>query len=71
MLVAAGVVDVFFHMTADPWDIAAAVPIVEEAGGTVSDLDGDRSISSGAALYSNGYVHHRVLDVLRSTATAP
>jgi histidinol-phosphatase len=70
MLVAAGIADAFFHMAADPWDIAAAVPIVEEAGGTVTDLDGERSISSGAAIYSNGRVHSQVLDVLRSTAAA-
>jgi len=66
VLVAAGVADVFFHMSAGPWDIAAAVPIVEEAGGTVSDLDGGRSISSGAAVYSNGRVHQEVLEVLQS-----
>ena len=66
VLVAAGVADVFFHMSAGPWDIAAAVPIVEEAGGTVSDLDGGRSISSGAAVYSNGRVHAEVLEVLQS-----
>jgi len=70
MLVAAGAIDAFFHMTADPWDIAAAVPIVEEAGGTVTDLNGDRSISTGAAIYSNGYIHRQVLDVLQSTAAA-
>jgi histidinol-phosphatase len=66
MLVAAGVADVFFHMSADPWDIAAAVPIVEEAGGAVSDLDGGRSISSGTAVYSNGRVHREVLECLRA-----
>ena len=66
VLVAAGVVDVFFHMSAGPWDIAAAVPIVEEAGGMVSDLDGGRSILSGAAVYSNGRVHREVLEVLQS-----
>lgn len=65
-LVAAGVVDVFFHMSAGPWDIAAAYPIVEEAGGTVSDLAGGRSISSGTAVYSNGHIHHEVLGVLQS-----
>ena len=65
-LVAAGVVDVFFHMSAGPWDIAAAYPIVEEAGGTVSDLAGGRSISSGAAVYSNGHIHDEVLEVLQS-----
>lgn len=66
MLVAEGAADVFFHMSAGPWDIAAAVPIVEEAGGTVSDLDGNRDISSKAAVYSNGHVHREVLDLLRS-----
>ncbi|MEY9938999.1 fructose-1,6-bisphosphatase/inositol monophosphatase family enzyme [Streptacidiphilus sp. MAP5-52] len=70
MLVAAGTVDAFFHMSASPWDIAAAVPIVEEAGGVVTDLDGERDISSGAAVYSNGHIHRQVLDALRSTAAA-
>jgi histidinol-phosphatase len=68
MLVAAGVVDAFFHITADPWDIAAAVPIVEEAGGTFSDLDGGRSLTTRAAIYTNGCVHSQVLDALQSTA---
>lgn len=69
VLVASGVVDAFFHIRAAPWDIAAAVPIVEEAGGTVTDLDGRHSITSKAAVYSNGLVHYEVLDALRS-ATA-
>lgn len=68
MLVAAGTADVFFHMSARPWDIATAVPIVEEAGGTFSDLDGGRSISSGAAVCSNGHVHREVLDLLRTAS---
>jgi histidinol-phosphatase len=71
LLVAAGVADVFFHMSAGPWDIAAAVPIVEEAGGMVSDLDGGRSITSKAAVYSNGRVHREVLEVLRSVTAEP
>lgn len=70
MLVAAGTVDAFFHTAAGPWDIAAAVPIVEEAGGMVTDLDGERGISSGAAVYSNGHVHNQVLDALRSATAA-
>lgn len=70
MLVAAGTVDVFFHMSAGPWDIAAAVPVIEEAGGMFSDLDGSRSISSGAAVYCNGNIHREVIDLLRSTISA-
>ena len=65
MLVAAGQVDVFVHLAAGPWDIAAAVPIVEEAGGQFSDLHGGRSISLGAALLTNGRVHDAALRHLR------
>ncbi|MYS19586.1 MULTISPECIES: inositol monophosphatase family protein [unclassified Streptomyces] len=61
MLVAAGEVDVFLHLTAGPWDIAAAVPIVEEAGGRFSDMHGVRSITSGAAVFTNGLLHEDVL----------
>lgn len=68
MLVAAGVVDAFFHTAADPWDIAAAVPIVEEAGGTFSDLDGGRSLTTRAAIYTNGRLHSQVLDAVQPTA---
>ncbi|MFF2078306.1 inositol monophosphatase family protein [Kitasatospora sp. NPDC058162] len=66
LLVAAGVVDVFLHLKAGPWDIAAVVPIVEEAGGRFSDLDGDRGISTGAALFTNGRVHDEVLELVRA-----
>ncbi|MFC1411180.1 inositol monophosphatase [Streptacidiphilus sp. N1-12] len=61
MLVATGEVDVFLHLAAGPWDIAAAVPIVEEAGGRFSDLHGGRSITSGAAVFTNGLLHEDVL----------
>ncbi|MFE9327314.1 inositol monophosphatase family protein [Nocardia sp. NPDC052278] len=64
MLVASGRVDIFLHLTAGPWDIAAAVPIVEEAGGPFSDLRGGRSISSGAAVFTNGRVHEEVLELI-------
>ncbi|ABW16314.1 inositol-phosphate phosphatase [Parafrankia sp. EAN1pec] len=64
MLVAAGKIDVFLHLTAGPWDIAAAVLIVEGAGGRYSDLRGGRSISLGSAVFTNGRVHDEVLDLL-------
>lgn len=40
---AAGVYDGFFEFRLGPWDIAAGILLVEEAGGVVSDLDGGRS----------------------------
>lgn len=64
LLVASGVLDVFLHLTAGPWDLAAAVPILEEAGGRFSDLEGGRSVFLGSALFSNGRVHDEVVDLL-------
>lgn len=37
---AAGVYDGFFEFRLAPWDLAAGTLLIEEAGGTVSDLDG-------------------------------
>jgi myo-inositol-1(or 4)-monophosphatase len=39
---AAGIYDGFFELRLSPWDIAAGLLLVEEAGGKVSDLDGGR-----------------------------
>ncbi len=38
--VAAGRCDIFFELLLSPWDIAAGILLVEEAGGIVTDLDG-------------------------------
>ena len=45
---AAGVYDGFFEFRLSPWDIAAGVLLIEEAGGRVSDLDG------GAGYFGSG-----------------
>jgi len=41
---AAGIFDGFFEFNLSPWDIAAGAVIVREAGGTVTDLNGDDEI---------------------------
>lgn len=46
------------------WDLAPLQVLVEEAGGTFTDLHGARSIRSGHALATNGLVHDVVLDAL-------
>lgn len=48
-----------------PWDIAANLVIVEEAGGRLTDLDGVARIDSGQAVSSNGLLHDEVLQALR------
>ena len=39
--VAAGRYDMYFELSLSPWDIAAGLLLVSEAGGTVSDIRGD------------------------------
>ncbi|MCS0644722.1 inositol monophosphatase family protein [Curtobacterium flaccumfaciens] len=65
MMVAEGVLDVAGEPDLKPWDIAALVPIVEEAGGRFTSLDGDPGPWHGSALASNGLVHDAVVEVIR------
>jgi histidinol-phosphatase len=65
LLVAAGLLDAFLLVGAGPWDIAALVPIVREAGGAFSDLAGQDRFDTGSALFSNGRVHGEALDAVR------
>ena len=39
--------------------------VVEEAGGRVTDLDGQRTIDAGTVLATNGLLHDEVLTKLR------
>ena len=64
LLVAEGLVDVFLLTGGGPWDLAALVPIVEEAGGRFSDLSGGRGIEGAAGLFSNGALHDQVLELV-------
>jgi myo-inositol-1(or 4)-monophosphatase len=65
-LVAAGRLEAFWEPHLHPWDVAAGVLLVEEAGGRVTDLRG-RALRGpgGDVLASNGLVHDAVLAVLR------
>ena len=47
------------------WDLAPLQILVEEAGGTFTDLEGKPTHASGSCVSSNGLVHERVLKALR------
>ncbi|MGQ0574909.1 MAG: histidinol-phosphatase [Pseudonocardia sp.] len=64
-LVAEGAVDIAVDAAANPWDLAAMVPIVTEAGGRLTDLTGATTWSGGDGLATNGHVHDAALDHLR------
>jgi myo-inositol-1(or 4)-monophosphatase len=66
-LVAAGRVDAFTTLNISPWDVAAGVLCVEEAGGRVTDFDGEPwQLDKSDLLVSNGHVHDAVLAEIRT-----
>ena len=68
--VAAGRFDGFWEQRLHPWDIAAAALIIEEAGGRVTDLQGEAfSPRAGQILASNGPLHDELTSVIRTFAT--
>jgi len=63
--VAAGRLDGYWELKLRPWDVAAGCLIVREAGGTVSDLTGERfSIYDREIVASNGLIHGHMLGIL-------
>jgi histidinol-phosphatase len=64
MLVAEGVVDVSCEPEVSLWDLAALQPIVEEAGGSFTDLSGVARPDGGSVLCSNGLLHDATLAAL-------
>lgn len=63
--VAAGTFDAFWEMRLAPWDIAAGLLLVREAGGRVTDLAGvDIVPASTPVVASNGVLHEWLLENL-------
>ena len=67
--VAAGRTDGYWERNLSPWDIAAGLLLVREAGGFVTDLDGgDAMLSKGHVVAGNEAMHRELLAVLRPAA---
>ena len=65
--VACGKVDGFWEYELHPWDTAAGILIVEEAGGNVSQMDGSAySIFDNQILTSNSLIHEDMKRVINS-----
>ncbi|MBT8386720.1 MAG: inositol monophosphatase [Ignavibacteria bacterium] len=64
---ASGVFDGFWEVHLHPWDICAGKLIVEEAGGLVTDFDGNKTnIFTRRILSTNGKIHEQVIKVMNS-----
>ncbi|RME22722.1 MAG: inositol monophosphatase [Deltaproteobacteria bacterium] len=74
--VAGGRLDGFWEPGLSPWDIAAGLLLVTEAGGTVSGVDGSPiGVSAPWLLATNGHLHPAMVEtlapLLRSPLVAP
>ncbi|HEX4963452.1 MAG TPA: inositol monophosphatase family protein [Thermoanaerobaculia bacterium] len=58
---AAGVYDGFFEFRLSPWDIAAGILLVREAGGVVTDLDGGEAFFASGNVVAGGPAAQREL----------
>lgn len=67
-LVATGRADVMLDLAMNPWDSAALVPLLREAGGTFTDWRGRDTIHGGNAVSTNGVLLDSVLKALDATA---
>jgi myo-inositol-1(or 4)-monophosphatase len=66
--VAAGWLDGYFNLALKPWDTAAGILIVAEAGGRCSTLEGEPyRVDLPGCLATNGRIHGELLGVMRGT----
>jgi len=65
--VACGRFDGFWEEGLNPWDVAAGVLMIDEAGGKASSYDGaDIDIYKPPFCASNGLIHSEMLRVLQA-----
>jgi histidinol phosphatase-like enzyme (inositol monophosphatase family) len=68
VLVATGRADIMLDPIMNVWDCAALLPILEEAGGTFTDWQGQRTIRGGNAISTNGSLFESVMTTIRNSA---
>jgi len=65
LLVATGRADVMVDPLMNVWDCAALQPVLEEAGGTFTDWQGEPTIYGGEAIATNGLLLEEALAITR------
>jgi histidinol-phosphatase len=70
LLVATGRAELMVDPILNVWDAAAVQPIVEEAGGTFTDWQGNPTIHAGEAIATNGRALAEVLGVTRNSRSS-
>jgi myo-inositol-1(or 4)-monophosphatase len=66
--VACGRVDAFWELRLAPWDLAAGLLLIREAGGVATDLAGrDAPVADGPLVAGNPTMHRWLLDIVGDT----
>ncbi len=65
---ACGRYDGFWEFGLSPWDLAAGVLLVQEAGGVVTDFGGGTDYLGGDVVAASPAIHERMLDITRPVA---
>ena len=69
-LVAAGKLDAFWERGLGPWDTAAGIVLVREAGGYVTDADGGENMLDGGSIcVGNEFMHRNLLGLIKTPKT--
>lgn len=64
--IACGRFEVFYEYGLHPWDIAAGIIILREAGGRISDFSGnEKNLTGDEIVASNGAVYPELLEIVR------
>ena len=66
-MLAAGFADVVIDPGLQPYDIVALIPLIEQAGGIVTTLDGERAENGGDIVAAaTPELHEAVMEAMRS-----
>ncbi len=66
LLVATGRAEIMIDPVVAPWDVAPMLPIITEAGGRITDLDGCEDFPPRHVLATNGLLHEQALAAFAS-----
>jgi histidinol phosphatase-like enzyme (inositol monophosphatase family) len=67
VLVATGRAEIMLDPVMNVWDCAALLPILEEAGGSFTDWQGNKTIDGGNAISTNRFLFDDVMETIKGT----
>jgi myo-inositol-1(or 4)-monophosphatase len=63
-VVAVGGADIMGDPIMNPWDLMALIPIIEGAGGVITDWQGNDAASGQSIIATGGTIHDEVIRLL-------